>query len=238
MDVSEIRRIRLRQLLTESGLERDAFCETAGITYVQYGHYAGPKPTKNVGEIVARRVEKNLNLPLGYLDSLDHKTANLESSVVLTPLTFWEEDALVEDDEIEISYFKEVTGKDSSGLTQVLEIKDQKVKFSKRTLRHAGVDAEHAVGGTQSGDTMDDKISDGSALVIDKSKTQIKDGKIYAVEHNGLFRVRYLHKLPKGGLRLRSHNKGYKDEDYTLEQAKQQIRILGWVFWWSTVDRW
>ncbi|MDF5930755.1 S24 family peptidase, partial [Pseudomonas aeruginosa] len=50
---------------------------------------------------------------------------------------------------------------------------------------------------------------------------------------------KYLYRLPAGGMRLRSFNTTeHPDEEYSAEQIEtQQIRILGWVFWWSTLEK-
>ena len=89
------------------------------------------------------------------------------------------------------------------------------------------------------GNSMAEKIEDGSTLAIDRGLTQIIDGEIYAIEHDGMLRIKYLHRMPGNALRLRSHNRAeYPDEIFNAEQIdKQNIRVLGWVFWWSTLNK-
>lgn len=85
---------------------------------------------------------------------------------------------------------------------------------------------------------MERLISDGSTIGIDRGRTEIRDGEIYAIDHDGMLRVKYLYRLPGGALRLRSENlTEYPDEILTAEQVAS-LRILGWVFWWSTVRTW
>lgn len=156
----------------------------------------------------------------------------------IQPLKTWE--AGEEDDQtLDLPYFREVQFAAGNGRTTAVEQGAGSLRFSRSILRDAGVDADHAACATNSGDSMADKILDGAGIGIDRSKLQIKDGKIYAIDHDGLLRVKYLHRLPGGGIKLRSHNKdGYPDEDYPADYAAAHIRILGWVFWWSSVDRW
>jgi len=61
---------------------------------------------------------------------------------------------------------------------------------------------------------------------------------MYALEHDGMLRVKYLYRLPGSGLRLRSHNASeYPDEIFSAEQIQaQHIHVLGWIFWWSTLN--
>lgn len=79
----------------------------------------------------------------------------------------------------------------------------------------------------------------GATIGVDRSAIRILDGEIYALEHDGMLRVKYLYRLPAGGMRLRSFNTTeHPDEEYSAEQIEtQQIRILGWVFWWSTLRK-
>ncbi|WP_208528628.1 S24 family peptidase, partial [Pseudomonas aeruginosa] len=80
-------------------------------------------------------------------------------------------------------------------------------------------------------------IMSGATIGIDRATTKVVDGEVYALEHEGMLRVKYLYRLPGGGLRLRSFNREeHADEDYGPEHVRDDhIRIIGWVFWWSTV---
>ena len=88
------------------------------------------------------------------------------------------------------------------------------------------------------GNSMIDIIQDGATLAIDRGRTQIIDGEIYALEHDGMLRIKYLYNRPGGGLRMRSHNSNeHPDELLTYDQRfEQNLQILGWVFWWSTLN--
>ncbi len=67
---------------------------------------------------------------------------------------------------------------------------------------------------------------------------RIIDGQIYALDHDGLLRIKFLYRLPGGALRLRSYNREeYGDEDYSFDEImEQRIQIIGRVFWWSTLN--
>ena len=64
------------------------------------------------------------------------------------------------------------------------------------------------------GNSMIDIIQDGAILAIDRGRTQIIDGEIYAVEHDGMLRIKYLYNRPGGGLRMRSHNASEHPDEY------------------------
>lgn len=59
---------------------------------------------------------------------------------------------------------------------------------------------------TADGDSMEDRIQDGDALVVDLSQTEIIDGKVYALWYDGGERIKRLFRLPGGGLRIFSDN--------------------------------
>ena len=136
-----------------------------------------------------------------------------------------------------IAFYNEVLAPDGAG-TRVMEIPNHHVRLDHSILQAAEVSPEHAICVPMIGNSMTHKIQSGSTLAIDTSLTHIVDGEIYALEHDGMLRIKYAYRLPNNGLRLRSHNPGeYPDEVFSELQIEQQhIRILGWVFWWSTLN--
>lgn len=153
-------------------------------------------------------------------------------------MSAWDSDTPLHDDEVAIPLYKEVelaAGNGSS--TEVVEVPGRLLRFAKSTLREAGVMECNAACATITGRSMERLIMDGATIGIDRGTTNIIDGEIYAYDHDGMLRVKYLYNLPGGGLRVRSENSDeYPDETITPEQLPH-IRILGWVFWWSTIRR-
>ena len=152
-------------------------------------------------------------------------------------MSSWDGSTPLGDDEVAIPLYKEVEMAAGCGATEVIEVPGRLLRFAKSTLKEAGVLEQNAACATISGRSMERLIMDGATIGIDRGTTQIIDGEIYAFDHDGMLRVKYLYRLPGGGLRIRSENdEEYPDEVLTSEQAGG-IRILGWVFWWSTVRR-
>lgn len=149
----------------------------------------------------------------------------------------WDQSTPLHDDEVAIPLYKEVEMAAGSGATQVIESPGRLLRFAKSTLREAGVLEQNAACATIKGTSMERLIMDGATIGIDRGATHIEDGEIYAFDHDGMLRVKYLYRMPGGGLRIRSENsEEYPDEYLSPEQASS-LRILGWVFWWSTVRR-
>lgn len=159
---------------------------------------------------------------------------------VLEPLAAWGDETPLDDDEVELRLYKEVelsSGPGRLARTEVQEITGPKLRFSRATMRTCGVDPANAVFGTNTGNSNHPLILPGATLGIDKGMTRIIDGEIYAIDHDGHFRVKFLHRLPGGGVRMHSFNSAeYPDEEYDFDQImEQRIVILGRVFWWSTI---
>ena len=155
----------------------------------------------------------------------------------LVPMSIWDEDTPLDDDEVEVPYFAEVQLAAGSGMTHVVEVPGRKLRFSKATLREAGVSINNAMCARVHGRSMERMILDGAAVGVDRGQTDIIDGEIYAFDQEGMLRTKYLYKLPGGNVRARSENhEEYPDEIFTSDQMAD-IRILGRVFWWSTVRR-
>ena len=140
-------------------------------------------------------------------------------------------------DELDMPVYTELQTQ-SPGRSAVSEIPNHKVRLARRVLEAMDVEQHNAICVAMVGNSMADKIQDGSLIGVDRGRTHVIDGEMYALEHDGMLRVKYLYRLPGGALRLRSHNATeYPDEIFTAEQIHEQnIHILGWIFWWSTLN--
>ncbi|MGZ4968007.1 MAG: LexA family transcriptional regulator [Methylobacter sp.] len=149
----------------------------------------------------------------------------------------WDGTTPLRDDEVALPFFREVELAAGSGRGEVIENHGMKLRFAKSTLRNQGVLECNAACATVSGTSMEPMLRHGSAIGIDKGTTHIIDGEIYAIDHDGSLRVKYLYKMPGGGMRIRSENREeYPDETLSHEEAKR-VRVIGWIFWWSTLPK-
>lgn len=67
-DISEIRRNNLRSLIEKENLTREEFANILNMAYSQLAAYIGKNPTKNIGKLVAQRIESQFGLPENWLD--------------------------------------------------------------------------------------------------------------------------------------------------------------------------
>lgn len=179
-----------------------------------------PEPTNELREPAVTYGRRKSDLPGG-----------------LGELSPWDDSTPLDDDEVALPLYKEVELQSGSGRAHISESTNAKLRFSLRTLRQCGVDPASAACATNTGNSNHPLILHNATLGIDKGHTRIVDGEIYAIDHDGLLRVKFLYRLPGGGLRFRSFNSDeYPDEDYTFDDIiEKQIRILGRVFWWSSL---
>ncbi|TYO83753.1 helix-turn-helix transcriptional regulator [Pseudomonas sp. CK-NBRI-02] len=151
----------------------------------------------------------------------------------LIPISSWDDETPVDDDEVEVPFLREVELSAGSGRTVIEESSKAKLRFGKMTLRKHSVQFDQAVCVPVHGNSMEPVLPHGSTVAINKAATSVVDGKMYALSHAGHLRVKTLYRLPGGGIRLRSFNREeHPDEEYTAEQMREnEISILGRVFW-------
>jgi phage repressor protein C with HTH and peptisase S24 domain len=151
------------------------------------------------------------------------------------PMETWDSSTPLNDDEVEIPFYMEVELAAGHGIAEVPHYNGPKLRFAKSTLRKSSVDPTNAACVRVSGNSMEPVLPNGSTVGVDTSQTDVIDGKMYAINQDGMLRVKTLYKLPGGGLRLRSYNiDEWPDERYEGEVIKQ-IKIIGKVFWYSVL---
>lgn len=159
------------------------------------------------------------------------------NATMLGPISVWDDDTPLDDDEVYVPFLKEVELSAGSGRTVIEKSSSRKLRFGKLTLRNQGVQFDQAVCVTVHGNSMEPVLPDGSTVGVDKGATSVKDGKMYAIDHDGELRVKTLYRIPGGGLRFRSFNQDeHPDEEYSAaELAEKHINVVGKVFWYSVL---
>ena len=145
----------------------------------------------------------------------------------------WDSSTPVDDDEVELSYFREVELAAGSGGRKIEFNDSRKLRFSRRTLDRMGIQVRNAACVTVSCNSMEPVMPNGSTVGVDTGNTILIDGDIYALGHHGCLRVKIVYALPWGGIRLKSFNSSeWPDETY---DSLDDIKILGRVFWYSAL---
>lgn len=161
-----------------------------------------------------------------------------ETEGELTPMSSFEVGDPLDPDEVEIPYFDEI--QIAAGTVAIPTVsRPSKNQVREGWSARVGVDPKHSVCVNVSGNSMEPLIADGAIIGVDLSAHTIIDGEIYALKHDDMLRVKFVYRLPGGGIRLRSFNRDeYPDEEYTKDQMRENnLSIMGWVFWWSVLRR-
>lgn len=235
MDIVKLRRTNLRKVLDKAAEDKVAltdvaFCELhdlnpSHISQLIKGH-------GSFGERAARNLEKKIGLVSGYLDI---------PQAEFIPVQVWDPSTPLDDDEVEIPFFNNFSFACGSGaIGEALKTQTQKLRISKTTLRDLGIEKANAVATGSSGNSMYPTIKDGDTIHIDLGRKTVKDGKIFAICHGGLFMAKRLYNLPMGGIRIVSDNAGeYPEIQLTADQIREQeFEIVGWIWRISTTESW
>lgn len=156
-----------------------------------------------------------------------------KSNDTVSKVSEWDQNTPIEDDEVEIPFYKEILVSCGSGsLVEIIGNETRKLRMSKATLRQYGVESSNAYALTAFGDSMTPVINNGATVYVDIGRTNIVDGKIYAINHGGLFKFKYLYRMPKGGVRIVSANKEeYPEEVLTAEEIlEQDFCVVAYAF--------
>ena len=162
--------------------------------------------------------------------------ASANKLVPLGKFEEWGSDTPLDDDEIEIPFYKDVTLAAGDGkICDSIGRSNLKLRFSRATLKRQGIQIDTCVCFTVHGNSMEPILPNGCTVGIDQSKTTIVDGKIYAINQCGELRLKMLYKIPGGGIRMRSYNADeYAEEIYDAQQTKD-IVVIGRLFWCSVL---
>ncbi|WP_058911152.1 XRE family transcriptional regulator [Entomohabitans teleogrylli] len=146
----------------------------------------------------------------------------------------WDRNTPLDDDEVEVPFLKDIEFACGDGRVMDEDYNGFMLRFSKATLRRVGAntDGSGVLCFPATGDSMEPIIPDGTTVAVDTNNKRIVDGKLYAINHGGLKRIKQLYKLPNNRLSVRSFNKvEHKDQDV----AASEVEIIGRVFWYSVL---
>ncbi|MCL7941192.1 helix-turn-helix transcriptional regulator [Halomonas sp. ATCH28] len=237
---------RIAQAISESGMSKSAIAKACGVSPSAVTQWVS-------GETKAPTAERLLKLAratrVSYtwlIDGRGHVNATDEvserslsppdSNAELVDMEIVDGDEPLRPDEVWLPVFREVEFAAGDGATQVIENHGARERFSLPRLSRAGIQPENAGLAVAKGNSMEPSIHDGATIGIDKGCRQVIDGKIYALDHGGMLRVKRLYRMPLNRVRVVSDNGDeYPEEAYSLTDPDAP-RIIGRVFWWENFD--
>lgn len=224
----------IREARRNVHLTQDALAKRIGLTKATISQWESGNTTPNGKNLINLAEALNVS-PEWLLSGKTSDTKEIHSNAqVEGGFSVWDSSTPLEDDEVEIPFYQEIELSAGNGTYVDIDRMGCKLRFARSTLRKAGVDVNCAACVSIHGNSMEPVLPDGAVVGIDTSKTGVKDGQMYAIDQDGLLRVKLLYRLPSG-LRIRSFNRDeYADEEYFNQEANK-IRIIGQVFWYSVL---
>jgi len=231
---------RLEELMAEHGLTtQQQLADFAGVSKGLVGQWfngstgLGAKPLLAFGK-KTRFSTQWLADGTGEKYQADSTSKPIESNATaFAVVETWQDGTPLNDAECEVPFLKEVRLAAGSGSFEASDFNGYKLRFHESSLRRKGINPKDVVCVSADGNSMEPVFPDGATLGVDTSQKHIKDGKIYAINHDGWLRTKILYRLP--GNRIRIHS--YNEEEHPDEEVDAaDIQIIGRVFWWSVLD--
>ncbi|MCU8012214.1 helix-turn-helix transcriptional regulator [Shewanella sp. SM74] len=224
---------RIREKRKDLGITQKALGALVGVSAVAVTQWEKDETAPKGANLFT--LAKSLKCDLSWLLNGEVATKPESNAEWAGGFETWDSNTPLGDDEVEIPFYMEVELAAGAGIAEAGEYYGPKLRFAKSTLRGQGVSTPDAVCVKVAGNSMEPVLPHGSTVGVDTSKVDIIDGKMYAINHDGMLRVKMLYKLPGGGLRLRSYNtEEWPDEHLDTEKLKH-IKIIGKVFWYSVL---
>lgn len=220
---------RLQKILNEKNISKAELARTSKITPQAVNNwFKNGKISLDAASLISARYGYTIDWILGGV------AQTIESNVAeMGRFSLSNEEMPLEENDYDVPFLKEIELSAGDGtFDQIEDYNGFTLRFSKAILRQQGVQYENAVCVKVAGDSMEPVLPDDTTIGIDLGNTSIRDGKIYAINHGGLLRVKILSRLPNNYVVIRSYNsEEYPDETVHLSELK----VIGKVFWWSVL---
>ena len=231
---------RLEELMAEHGLTtQQQLADFAGVSKGLVGQWfngstgLGAKPLLAFGK-KTRFSTQWLADGTGEKYQSDSTGKPIESNATaFAVVETWQDGTPLNDAECEVPFLKEVRLAAGSGTFEAADFNGYKLRFHESSLRRKGINPKDVVCVSADGNSMEPVFPDGATLGVDTSQKHVKDGKIYAINHDGWLRTKILYRLPGNRIRIHSYN---EDEHPDEEVDAADIQVIGRVFWWSVLD--
>lgn len=131
----------------------------------------------------------------------------------------------------------EVYASMGNGITVYNENQTGTYAISNQLAKELGISLNNAVMIFASGDSMKPTIFGGDSLLVDTSKTDIYDGRIYCVRIDGQLYAKRLQKIPPDRIKVVSDNQEKYDSFYVDKDSSFDFEVIGEIRWWGRVAR-
>lgn len=167
------------------------------------------------------------------------KYKNIEQLEKALGISIISGEQLTDDDCVDVTVRGNLTASLGAGIEIIDETQTGTFAVSRKLMRDVGASITTTDFVPCEGDSMYPTIEGGALLMVDRSKTEVFDGKIYCVRLNNQLMAKRLQFLPPNKVKVISDNKEKYDPFY-VDLSKQldfDFAIIGEVKWYGTVVR-
>lgn len=183
------------------------------------------------------KVAEILNVSRQYLSTIRDKELSVKNLNILTE--YFNKNVNKNFDFIKIPVYGNVTASMGYGITVYDENQTGVYEISPKLAKDIGIIPGKTEMIFASGDSMHPTIEGGDSLLIDTSKKEIHDGRIYCVRVEGQLYAKRLQKIPPNKIKVISDN-GSKYDAFYVDFSKDinfDFEVIGEIRWWGRVAR-
>lgn len=183
------------------------------------------------------KVAEILNVSRQYLSTIRDKELSVKNLNILTE--YFNKNVNKNFDFIKIPVYGNVTASMGYGITVYDENQTGVYEISQKLAKDIGIIPGKTEMIFASGDSMYPTIEGGDSLLIDTSKKEIHDGRIYCVRVEGQLYAKRLQKIPPNKIKVISDN-GSKYDAFYVDFSKDinfDFEVIGEIRWWGRVAR-
>ena len=183
------------------------------------------------------KVAEILNVSRQYLSTIRDKELSVKNLNILTE--YFNKNVNKNFDFIKIPVYGNVTASMGYGISVYDENQTGVYEISQKLAKDIGIIPGKTEMIFASGDSMYPTIEGGDSLLIDTSKKEIYDGRIYCVRIDGQLYAKRLQKIPPNTVKVISDNEKKYDPFYVdfSKDINFDFEVIGEIRWWGRVAR-
>ena len=167
-----------------------------------------------------------------------HIALRKDSPHISAPFSLLEQTEVIKDDCLSLPVRGDVNASMGYGVTVYDEKETGVYHISRKLAADLNINKNSSEIIFASGDSMHPTIQGGDSLLIDRSKTEVHDGRIYCVRIDGQVYAKRLQKIPPATIVVISDNPKYKSFEINLSaELDYDFEIIGEIKWWGRIAR-
>lgn len=219
-----------RLALLHPGVSRLSFAKKLGVSDSTLGNYERDERIPDAKFLAHLRRETGVDINwLVSGESISDVALPSDNVTAFRPAPVTK-NGIESSDLVTIPAYGEVRPSAGAGSVSPNQQSTSVVAFDRGWLREIGVNPGYAVVLFADGDSMYPTIPNGSAMVVDTSKLEIRHGCIYVFDLDGDLMVKRIERLPDGTIDLISDNRDRYPTRNVTKDRLEKMHVVGRVY--------